>query len=97
MSKQTDDLIDRVEGAVTALRGIKVRLSPPPPTYVMPADMPPPPPQKATQEDYAFAKKVVEELKGVVAALEAEVAKESHVPEPNATGEAGDHKTKAKA
>lgn len=89
MSKQTDDLIDRIQGAATALRGVRAKLSPAPPVP-NPSDVPQPPPAEVTQEDYDHAKKVVAELKGNLEALEAEVSRESKVP-----GEHQDTKSKA--
>jgi hypothetical protein len=83
MTKQTDDIIDRIQGAATALRGVKTQLSPAPPAPV-PADLPPPAPAQVTPENYEFAKKVIAELKSNVEALEAEVSKDSKVPEEHA-------------
>lgn len=94
MSKATDDLIGRIEGAAAALSGVKSKLSPLPAAPV-PPDLPQPPPPQVTQEDFAFAKKVIADMKGQLESLEAEVAKESKVPE--AAGEAGEHKSKSKA
>ena len=74
MSKQTDDLIGGIEGSVTALKGVRVQLSPIPPPE--PASPPP-----IDQEVWDHAKKVVAQLKSQVDALEAEVSRESKVPE----------------
>lgn len=91
MTKQTDDLIDRIQGAATALKGVKAKLSPQP-AVATPPDVPAQPPAEVTQEDYDHAKKVVAELKSNVEALEAEVSRESKVP-----GEHQDNKSKEKA
>lgn len=90
MSKTTDDLIDRILGAANALRGVKAKLSP---GGAAAQDVPPPPPPEVTQEDYDQAKRVVADLKGQVEALEAEVSRDSKVPESGA-GVAGDTKSK---
>ena len=88
MSKQTDDLIDRVEGAAVALRGVKVKLSPQPTLVAGEISAVAGPAPQVTPEDFAFAKKVIEDMKGALEALEAEVSRESKVPEPSAEGKA---------
>lgn len=95
MSKQSDDLIDRVLGAATALRGVRAKLTPVPtlqPVEVM--STPPQGPQEVTQEDYAYAKKVIADMKAQLEALEAEVARESKVPEHGGPA-ADEHKSRA--
>jgi hypothetical protein len=101
MSKTTDDLINRIEGAVTALKGVKAKLSPPAPPP--PSPDAPPPQGDVSQEEYAHAKQVIAELKGNVEQLEAEVARDSKVPEPTSPGApaptaggAEEHKSKSK-
>lgn len=85
MSKTTDDLIDRIQGAATALRGVRGKLSPP-------ASGEPAPPPEVAQEDFSHAKQVVSELKSNVEQLEAEISRESKVPEAHAA----EGKTKSK-
>jgi hypothetical protein len=104
MSKATDDLIDKIQGAATGLRGVKVKLSPPQPA-APPADVPPAQPKpEITQEDYDHAKKVIAEMKSTLDALEAEVSRDSKVPEVGGAPDskstitpAAEHDTKAKA
>lgn len=76
MTKQTDDLIARIEGCAVAMKGVKVSLSPPAPTA--PPEATPPP---VEPEAYEHAKKVIADMKSALEALEAEVARESKVPE----------------
>ena len=85
MSKQTDDLIDRIQGAANALKGVKAKLSPPAPAPA-PPDVPPAPNPEVTQEDYDHAKQVVAELKANVEQLEATVSRDSKSPESEASG-----------
>ena len=94
MSKTTDDLIDRIQGEAFALRGVKVQLSPEPSAAAVEVVVPAKPAPEVTQEIYDHAKKVVAEMKGNVEALEAELAKESKVPEPAGAGSA--HKSAGK-
>lgn len=93
MTKQTDDLIDRVLGAATALRGVKAKLTPVPtlqPVEVM-SSAAGIQPTEVTQEDYAHAKQVIAEMKGQLEQLEAEVSRESKVPEEHSgKGKSGD-------
>lgn len=101
MSKQTDDLIDKLQGAATALRGVRAKLSPQPVSAAVEVVTPAAPAPAVTQEDFDFAKKVVAEIKATIEALEAEVSRESKVPEPNAgptaPGSAEEHKSTKKA
>lgn len=100
MSKQTDDLIDRIQGGATALRGVKTKLSPrqeQPPA----GDVPPAQPAPAVeQEDYDHAKQVISEMKANLEQLEATVSRDSKVPgeHPDTKSEAhlGDPKAKTK-
>jgi len=91
MSKQTDDLIDRIEGTCVALKGVKFQLTPLPALVPTSADQVYVPPKEVTQEDYARAKKLAEELKNLAGDLEAEISRESKVPE-----DAGKSKSTAK-
>jgi hypothetical protein len=84
MTKAIGDIIDRVQGAATALRGVRARLTRLPPDQPAPAstpEVPPAAPPPPTQEDYDHAKQVIAEMKGQLDALEAEVSRESKVPE----------------
>ena len=81
MSKQSDDLIDRITGTCRALTGLKVTLTPIPAQYPTEAGMPLIPAKEVSQDDYAFAKKLAAELKDLAENLEAEISRESKVPE----------------
>ena len=82
MTKAIGDIIDRIQGAANALRGVRAKLTrqPPPPGIPSTDVQPPQIPPEISQEDYDHAKKVVADLKAQVDALEAEVSRESQVP-----------------
>jgi len=93
MSKQTDDLIDSIQGSAVALKGVKVKLSPQP-AVATPPDVPAQPPPEITQEDYEFAKKVVASMKGALETLEAKLAEDSKVPGEHHDTKSGSVKAK---
>lgn len=98
MSKATDDLIERIQGAATALRGVKTKLSPQAQPAQVEVTTPAAPAPQVEQEDYAHAKQVINEMKGNIEALLAEVEKDSKVPGADATksgGVLGDPKSAA--
>jgi len=86
MSKAISDLVDRIVGVAAALKGVKSKLAVPPPEQ---------PPVETNTDDLEQAKKLTEELKGLAATLEAEVAKEAKVPDAAQTA-SGDTKSKTK-
>jgi len=87
MGKAIGDLIDRIVGVVTALKGVKAKVG-------SQAEVPPAAPMVETpsEEDFDHAKRLTEELKGLATTLEAEVAKEAKVPD--AAQLSGDTKSK---
>lgn len=103
MSKTTDDLIDRIQGAAMGLRGVKTKLSPQAAPAQVEVVTPAAPPPEVTQEDYDHAKKVIAELKANIEQLEAQVSRDSKAVEQGQGGVLGDpksaaeHDTKAKA
>ena len=90
MTKALADLLGRLEGDMLALQGMGAKMAPaaPPsnPTFEQAA---PPLPQtiQAKREDYAFTKKLLEEIKGLCDSADAEIDKELKVPQqPPAEG-----------
>lgn len=81
MSKQTDDLIDQISGVCIGLSGLKVQLTAIPAQYPTEPGAPTIPPKEVTHEDYAHAKKLAESLKALAGDLEAQISRESKVPE----------------
>jgi hypothetical protein len=78
LSKKVDDLVARLQGNTTALVGMKNKVSPPE------EEQPPSAPTPAP-DDVQTYERLIEDTKGVIASLEAEVKKENKTPETDAT------------
>ena len=85
MSKALADILGRLEGDMLALQGMGSKMAPvaDPSNPTRDQAAPPPPPTiQAKKEDYAFTKKLLEEIKGLCESADAEIDKELKVPQP---------------
>lgn len=78
MTKKVDDLVARLQGNTVALVGMKNKVS-------APDEDSPPSPSTPAPDDLKTYEKLIEDSKGVLGDLEAEVKKENKVPETDAT------------
>ena len=84
MSKEISDVIGRMNGDLIALQGAGAKMAPPPPVTltIEQESLPAIAPVKPTNEDYAYVKKLAEEIEGLCKDLVALVDKETKVPPP---------------